>query len=76
MIKRLLSVVLLLGMTVPAFADYQLVVPQRPGGGTDTWARIIALELEKTLGERIIVVNFPGREDIPGFNKFHNDTFK
>ena len=74
MIKRLLSVTMILGMfAMPVFADYQLVVPQRPGGGTDTWARIIALELEKTLGERIIVVNFPGREDIPGFNKFHNE---
>jgi hypothetical protein len=72
MIKRLLSVILLLGMTAPAFADYQMVVPQKPGGGTDTWARIIALELEKKLGERIIVVNFPGRNDIAGFNKFHN----
>jgi hypothetical protein len=74
MIKRLLSITMLLGMfTMPAFADYQMIVAQKPGGGTDTWARIIALELEKTLGERIIVVNFPGREDIPGFNRFHNE---
>ena len=46
MIKRLLSVTMILGMfAMPVFADYQLVVPQKPGGGTDTWARIIALEL-------------------------------
>ena len=72
MSKYIISLIVAMMFSTSAFADYQLVVPQRPGGGTDTWARIIALELEKTLGERIIVVNFPGREDIPGFNKFHN----
>lgn len=55
-----------------AYADYRLIVPQEPGNGTDVWARIVAREWEKKLGESIIVENIPGANDIPGFNKFHN----
>lgn len=54
-------------------ADYTLVVPQKPGGGTSVWAQIIAVELEKHLGEKVIIKHIPGARDVPGFNKFHND---
>jgi hypothetical protein len=59
-----------------AFADYRLIVPQEPGNGTDIWARIVAREWEKKLGEKIVVENIPGANDIPGFNKFHNSLRK
>jgi hypothetical protein len=59
-----------------AQADYKFIVPQEPGNGTDIWARIVAREMEKKLGEKIIVENIPGANDIPGFNKFHNTLRK
>lgn len=61
-----------LGVCGLAQADYRFIVPQEPGNGTDVWARIIAREVSKKLGENIIVENIPGANDIPGFNKFHN----
>lgn len=75
MFKKLL-VGLGLVLSVSAFADYRLIVPQEPGNGTDIWARIVAREWEKKLGEKIVVENIPGANDIPGFNKFHNTLRK
>lgn len=69
-------VMCLSAMSFAVLADYRMIVPQRPGGGTDVWARIVAAEWEKKLGERIIVVNIPGINDIPGFNQFHNELRK
>jgi hypothetical protein len=69
-IKTLL--LLLAGVALSAQADYTIIVPQEPGAGTDVWARIVAREWEKKLGEHIVVKNIPGANDIPGFNKFHN----
>ena len=37
--------------TTPVLADYTMVIPQKPGGGTSQWAQIVATELEKHLGE-------------------------
>jgi len=59
-----------------AFADYRLIVPQKPGGGTSVWATIISKHLEKFIGEPVIVEHIPGAQDIPGFNKFHNELQK
>ena len=56
-----------------AFAEVTLVVPQKAGQGTTVWAEIITKELEKHLGERIVLRLIPGARDIPGVNKFHND---
>jgi tripartite-type tricarboxylate transporter receptor subunit TctC len=50
---------LLIGITGTAHADYRFIVPQEPGNGTDIWARIVAREMEKKLGEKIIVENIP-----------------
>ena len=55
-----------------AFADYTLIVPQAPGKGTSVWSEIIAKNLEKFLGEPVVVRHIPGARDIPGFNKFHD----
>jgi len=64
--KKLLALLALTFFTGSAFAEYRMIVPQQPGGGTDVWARIVAKELEKKLGEKIIIENIPGIEDIPG----------
>lgn len=70
MIRSLLFSFLL--MSSSAFADYILLVPQKPGGGTSVWAEIVAGEMRKYLDEDIIIKHMPGARDIPGFNKFHN----
>ena len=72
--KLLLSLALMLGFTTSALADYTMIVPQKPGGGTSQWAQIVATEMEKYLdGEKIILKHIRGARDIPGFNKFHNE---
>lgn len=54
-------------------ADYTMIVPQKPGGGTSVWAEIVAKELEKYLNEDINIKHIPGARDIPGFDKWHNE---
>lgn len=71
MFKKLL--LLLCVVSTNAFADYRLIVPQEPGGGTSVWATIVAREWEKKLGEKIVIEHIPGARDIPGTNKFHNE---
>ena len=72
--KILLSLVLVLGFITSALADYTMIVPQKPGGGTSQWAQIVATEMEKYLaGEKIVLKHIRGARDIPGFNKFHNE---
>ena len=50
----------------PALADdypsrpITLIVPQAPGGGNDTIARIIAQKMTQSLGPQVIVENRPG----------------
>lgn len=56
-----------------ARADYRLIVPQEPGGGTSVWATIVAREWEKKLGEKIVIEHIPGARDIAGANKFQNE---
>lgn len=57
-----------------AMADYTMYIPQKPGGGTSTWAEIISGELEKHLDGDITLVYHPGARDIPGFNEWHNNV--
>lgn len=60
-------------MASAAQADYRMIVPQEPGGGTSVWASIVAKELEKKLGEKIYIEHIPGARDIPGTNKFQKE---
>lgn len=63
---------LLLAVSLPAMAEFRMIVPQAAGNGTAVWADIIARHLEKQLGEKIVIQHIPGAKDIPGFNEFHN----
>lgn len=71
--KLFISILFLITFNTSVYADYKMVIPQKPGGGTSQWATIIAKYLEPHLGEKIKLVHIPGARDIPGFNKFHND---
>lgn len=75
--KRLFTTMAALALSATAaLADYRLIVPQAPGGGTSVWANVIAPHLEKSLGEKVVIEHIPGVSDIPGFNKFHNELRK
>ena len=71
--KFIITLTTSLLFSTTAFADYKMIIPQKPGGGTSQWATIIAKYLEPHLGEKIKLVHIPGARDIPGFNKFHNE---
>ena len=53
-------------LATPAFAQWKptkpitLIVPWAPGGSTDQVTRVTAAELEKHLGQKIIILNQPG----------------
>lgn len=50
----------------------EIIVPFGPGGGSDTWTRMMAPHLRRHLGERaaVQVINIPGGQSIPGANEF------
>ena len=50
----------------------EIIVPFSPGGGTDTWARLVAPHLQRQLGEgaSVQVVNVPGAGSVAGANEF------
>ena len=60
-------------MSTVAKADYTLVVPQKPSGGTSVWSQIVVAEWEKHLGEKIILKYLPGARDQMGPNQFQNE---
>jgi hypothetical protein len=41
-------------------AEYRLVIPSPKGTGTSIWGEVVAAELEKYLGERIVIENISG----------------
>lgn len=46
-----------------------LIAPDKPGGGYDTWARLVAPYMAKVLGATIKVVNIPEAGTIAGTNE-------
>src|SRR5437870_10971049 len=71
-IKALLSVTLALSVTSHATAQnypaktVRIIVPQSPGGSTDTQARLIAKKLQESLGQNFVVDNRPGAAGLIG----------
>src|SRR5688572_24648769 len=66
LLKVAAAAALTLGVALPAAAQWKptkpinLIVPWAAGGSTDQITRVTAAELEKVLGQKIIVVNQPG----------------
>jgi tripartite-type tricarboxylate transporter receptor subunit TctC len=50
-------------------SEITLIVPQTPGGTTDTLARIFAPAMAKELGQEVIVENLPGAGNTIGMTK-------
>ncbi len=74
MIKKLLTTATIsLTLSASAVADYTIVVPQKPGGGTTVWTEIVTHQLEKHLDKEITLKLIPGARDIPGINAWHNE---
>ena len=50
----------------------EVIVPYGPGGGADTWARMVVPHLQRVLGRgaAIQVVNIPGASSVAGANDF------
>ena len=71
MLKKTIMALVL--MTTTAMADYNLIVPQKPSGGTSVWAQIVVAEWEKHLGEKINLIYKPGARDQLGPNAFQNE---
>ena len=67
-----LSALLCLAVSLPAAAQdfpnksLKLIVPQPPGGGFDTTARILADKLGPLLGQTVVVENRPGAGTLVG----------
>jgi len=62
-------------VSTSAYADVELMSPQKPGGGTSVWAEIVAKEFAKAPaleGENVVISYNPGARDKAGPNKFHN----
>lgn len=51
-----------------------LIVPQAPGGGNDTVARIIAQKMTQSLGQQVIVENRPGAGGTLGTRQLARST--
>ncbi len=63
----------ILAQSVAAQADYpnrpvRIVVPSTPGGGTDTFARLIAQHLSTALGQQFYIDNRPGGGTLIGMD--------
>jgi len=70
--KYILTAIMTLFLTVgTAMADYRLVVPSPKGTGTAIWGDVVAAELEKYLGERVIVENIKGGKGNVGLETFN-----
>ncbi len=62
-----------LAFIATAKADYpdrpiKLIVPQAPGSNTDLYARLVAAEMAKSLGQQIIIENRPGAAFVVGLD--------
>ena len=63
--KLLLGAVTALTLATTAHADFNVVVPQKPTGGTGTWANLVATEINKFLpaDDQIVLEFVTGESD-------------
>lgn len=74
MIKKLVTgMVMTMFIATQVMADYIVIVPQKPGGGTSVWTDIVMKEMRKYLDDDIVIRHIPGARDMQGFNKWHNE---
>lgn len=61
----LFGATLALSMATSALADFQVVVPQKPSGGTGVWANLVATEINKYLpaDDQLVLEFIPGEKD-------------
>jgi len=61
MLNKILTSIALMGVAISAHAaPYTILVPFAPGGAADSFARILAKELQTELGDTVIVDSRPG----------------
>lgn len=75
MTSTLIGAAAAVAIAVPALADYperaiELTIPAGAGGGTDTSARKLAIELEEALGQFIAILNVSGSGGAVGATQF------
>ena len=80
-LKTAALAVMAAGIAAPAAAQQwkpnkpiNLIVPWAAGGSTDQVTRVTAAELEKVLGQKIVVVNQPGASGSIGTPRVHIRT--
>jgi len=65
-------------VTAESAADFykgkvvRFLVPYSPGGGYDTYSRLIAAAMEKYMGSTVVVINKPGAGGMVGTNHVYN----
>jgi len=62
MIVGIVGTLITTGAVAQAFPvkTIRLLVPFPPGGATDTFSRVAAAEMSKSLGQQVVVENRPG----------------
>ncbi|ODT81236.1 MAG: hypothetical protein ABS76_12365 [Pelagibacterium sp. SCN 64-44] len=62
---------------MPALAEYPerpitFIIPYGPGGGNDQTGRLLAVEMEKILGQPVVVENVEGGNGVVGLTQVYN----
>ena len=77
--KKLLSLAAAAVMALPLVAaawqptgDVNVIVAYKAGSGTDTGARLLALDAEKYVGRTLIINNLPGADGKIGWTQLVN----
>jgi len=53
--------------------DITIVCPFGVGGPTDSYIRVVAMELEKIIGQKVKVLNIVGGQSVPAFKKVQGE---
>jgi putative tricarboxylic transport membrane protein len=71
----IICVGLMPGSTPAAYPerDITIVCPFGVGGPTDSYIRVVAIELEKIVGQKVKVLNIVGGQSVPAFKKVQGE---